>query len=400
MDSPTRILSLVERVRRRIWQVATLRLLGRGLYTMGALAALAALLGLWASTHPGPAGFGHFRTTWPLWLALLAGTVVLTATALTAVHRRPTAAAAARIADREAEADELLMTAWEIAVRGELRNGAERILLARAESARGGWESRVPAREPGSNPFSLIPPLLLLAATLPVLVLSATRGQDPSATPSSTAAPADTPGARLAAAIAQLEVAPALDPRPGEGPAAPNSADAHADRPPRRPDLHQRTDSTPGGKRTLPPASNADAPPSQFDASAPPTATSPPLDPSTDQGGQGSAAAGSAGAGTQARRPLPLDDERPGAPASPPAPAMPPGVLSAEPLTRAGAALAEPTGPGAVLATAVPPATAAAVPAYAPAAAAPAPRWDPRLGMARRALLARYWSRLKEPLDP
>jgi hypothetical protein len=385
------ILILVEQVRSRLWRAAALDLVRRGLYGAAVLGALSSTLLLWfgESMVGNWLGQGHWRT----WLPLLPGALVLMACTALAVGRRPDGPKAARVADHEAGAGELLITAWEIAVRGGDPGNAERIVLHRATRDLPVWQTRL--GRVGPRPGSWLIPALLLAATLPVIMLSGANGQE--AAPRGAATPPETtaPATRLAAAIADLEL--------GVKPVtlSTRATTTVVDRSEPHANGAARAVDAPGSERAASPPGDGDegsppGPSASPGSDTPVSGSTPSAGIMADQDQQGRTSVGAEGAGTQAAPRVPPDrgDERPALAVAPP------GPFDTQPVPRNGPASTDPSGPGTALDAGASAAVPASVEAPIAPATAPMPRPAPGLGAGQRALLARYWGQLHSASEP
>lgn len=223
------ILSLVARARRRLWAHDALGVSVHGLWIAAGGSALAVIVAMasdrWTSVIAGEHG--------PVLISLMVAAPLLIAGAR-AVARRPSAIAAARLADRTLRASDLLTTAWEIARNAGQPEGAARIVVHRAAHQGQGWH-RAMTRAWSPRPGRLLTPLLALTAAAIWLALVEPPPEDrvsgrPEAgrTEQTVGGPAaaGTPDNPLASAVAKLEsgtAAPAPAPNPAD-PAGPDRA--------------------------------------------------------------------------------------------------------------------------------------------------------------------------------
>ena len=225
---------LVGAVRRRLWLQALRRELRRGLTAAAVVLGTGALLRL---------GIGWPGSPWVAGLAVAAVASALLPGVGRRLAGRPALAEAARAADRDAGAGELLLTAWELETIAPATTGRDRtaatLVEARAAAALPEWQRRLRRTSLPPTSGALLTPLLA-AATMGLLLTAtldgpaAGTGREADHAGAAARLPAPLPAtAALQAAIARIEADLTADPEPRTADAgAADAAAAYPDRPP------------------------------------------------------------------------------------------------------------------------------------------------------------------------
>lgn len=160
----TRLARLIRRVRLSLWLAALGRALVPGVWG-GALILAAGALAHWRLGVP------DIQV-----LAALACAPALAGLAI-GLRARPSPETAVLAADRQAEAQALLLSAWDLLAGRPPQPAGAPVVLAQAARALPIWERRIRAQRPQTARVDLWPPLLALLAALPLLALQPPRGE-------------------------------------------------------------------------------------------------------------------------------------------------------------------------------------------------------------------------------
>jgi hypothetical protein len=199
---------VVRRARLRLWLLAFLGLLRRGLWA-GSLVLAAAGIIHWRLGIPSPATMVILACLPPL-AALTLG-----------LFRRPALDTAARAADRWLDADALLLSAWHSGRASERLAAAAPLVLAQARRAAPRWETRLGEAGPVLRVSTLWPPLAAAAAAAPLVWLEpaaepADLSPASASHPFSALAVSERPAPSLDALVEELRT-PASASEPGNG---------------------------------------------------------------------------------------------------------------------------------------------------------------------------------------